>query len=140
MDNIEKLFDLFTRESNLNKIIDDYKKKLSTNPNSIELLARLAEVYNLKGQYKKSIELCEKVLKINPKYKPALNNLFFAFDRCEDYQQALKILKSYTENFSFKKIKDYKGLLILLNLKCLLKRTKEIPFWKGIYPLIILRK
>ncbi|MBA7627299.1 Beta-barrel assembly-enhancing protease [subsurface metagenome] len=135
MDNIEKLFDLFTRESNLNKIIDDYKKKLSTNPNSIELLTRLAEVYNLKGQYKKSIELCEKVLKINPKYKPALNNLFFAFDRCEDYQQALKILKSYTENFSFKKIKELQRLTDSLELKMLVKENKRNPVLEGYLPL-----
>ena len=63
------------------------------------MLSQLAEKYNLTGQYKKAIESCDKILKDGIKYKPAYNNLFYAYDLLEDFDNVLKVLKNYLESF-----------------------------------------
>ncbi len=127
-DFLKKLADLNTRDARLNNIIDECNKKLKVNPNSIELLIQLAEAYNLTGQYKKAVLLCKEILKLKRDYKPALNNLFFAYDRLESFDQALKIFKRYLEEFNLEKKEELQRLSFSIYLKNYFKDNKDEPF------------
>lgn len=127
-DFIKKIADLNTRDTRLNNIIAECTKKLKVNPNSIELLTQLAEAYNLTGQYKKAIPLCEEILKLKRDYKPALNNLFFAYDRLESFDQVLSIFKGYLEEFNLVKKEKLQGLSFSTSLKNYFKDNKDEPY------------
>ncbi|MFX1575045.1 MAG: tetratricopeptide repeat protein [Promethearchaeota archaeon] len=127
-DFIKKIVDLNARDTRLNNIIEECNTKLKVNPNSIELLNQLAEAFNLKGQYKKAVQLCEKVLKLKQDYRPALNNLFFAYDRLESFDQALKIFKGYLEEFHLEKKEELQKLSFSTSLKNYFKDNKDEPF------------
>ena len=49
--------------------IDETKKKLKKEPNSIELLSQLAENYNFTNQHQKAIEYCDKILTLEEAVK-----------------------------------------------------------------------
>jgi len=63
------------------------------------LLSQLAEKYNLTGQYKRAIEICDKILEDRKKFKPAYNNLFYAYDMLEDFDNGLEVLQIYLKSF-----------------------------------------
>lgn len=75
--------------------IEELKSKLIIAPNSLVVIRHLAEKYNLASQYKKAIECCDKLVKFGMDIKSAYNNLFYAYDMLEDYDNVLKILKKY---------------------------------------------
>ncbi|MFX1500397.1 MAG: tetratricopeptide repeat protein [Promethearchaeota archaeon] len=127
-DFIKKIFDLDTRDDRLNYIIIDCNRRLKLNPHSIEVLTQLAEAYNLTSQYKKAVSICKEILKLEQDYRPALNNLFFAYDRLEDFNQVLKIFDSYLRKFKLEKKKELQDLSFSLLLKNYFKDNKTEPF------------
>ena len=84
--------------------IDETKKKLKKEPNSIELLSQLAENYNFTNQHQKAIEYCDKILTLEENNKLAYNNIFYAYDRMEDFDRALEFLNIYLKKYPL--IKD----------------------------------
>lgn len=127
-DFLNKLLKSSSRNTRLNQIIDKCIQGLKANPSSIELLQQLAETHNLLGQYSKAIRSCNEILKLNQNDKSALNNLFFAIDRIENFDQALSILKNYLELFPLNKNKKFQQLSYISGLKDYFKKGKEIPF------------
>ncbi len=125
---MKKLIDLQGRNTKLNNLIEDVIKKLKSNPNSIELLTQLAESCNLIDQYNKAITICKKVLDLNQNNRAALNNLFYAYDRLEDFDQAINILKSYLEVFPVDKNKKYQYLSYSKIFKNVFKNNQVEPF------------
>ena len=76
-----------------------FEENLKNNPNSINFLSRLAELYNITHQYKVAIKYSNKILKTGENIKLANNNLFYAYDMLEDYDNVLLVLKDYLKNF-----------------------------------------
>ena len=94
-----KMFDKNSQDNDIHAEITKIKQKLEVNPNSIAILSQLAEKYNLSGQYKRAIGYCDKILKDGKKFKPAYNNLFYAYDMLEEFDNGLKVLKIYLNSF-----------------------------------------
>ena len=87
----------------LYKQIQVLKNKLDDDPTSIDILSQLAEKYNLLGQYKNAIKICNQILKNDMKHKIAYNNLFYAYDLLDDFDNVMKVLKNYLEHFDLVK-------------------------------------
>lgn len=105
-----KDFDSFIREEYQKldpfeeyEICRKVEENLKTHPDSIKFLSRLAELYNKTHEYKLAIEVSNKILKIGENIKLANNNLFYAYDMLEEYDNALLILKNYLKNFTIVK-------------------------------------
>lgn len=106
--------------------INEIKEKLKRDPDSIILLSQLAEGYNLTGQYKKAIETCVIVLKDGKKFKPAYDNLFYAYDLLEDFDNALDILKIYLESFPLVRYPELQIHSYSLWASCYFKENREV--------------
>ncbi|MBY8983602.1 MAG: tetratricopeptide repeat protein [Candidatus Lokiarchaeota archaeon] len=126
-DFLKKFMDLAARNSKLDKLIEDCNEKLKINPNSIDFLSQLMEAYNLIGQHKKAINIGKEILDLNQSYRPALNNIFYAYDRLENFDQALIILKKYIETFPLYKNKKMEQLSFSLILYNHFKENKSEP-------------
>ena len=63
---------------NLFERIQELKRKINEDPNSIVIFNQLAEEYNLTCQYNQAIKCYDKIIKEEIKSKPAYNNLFYA--------------------------------------------------------------
>lgn len=79
--------------------VREFEERLKNRPNSIAILSRLTELYNLTHQYKVAIDFSNKILKTGENIKLANNNLFYAYDMLEDYDNVLIVLKDYLKNF-----------------------------------------
>ena len=86
----------------------EIERRLGNDPNSIDLLSQLAEVYNLTLKYNKAIEISNKILKLEGKNKSASNNLFYAYDMSEDFESTLKVLERYLRDFQLEKRRELK--------------------------------
>ena len=69
------------QKKNLFKIVDYYNLLLKIRLNSAQLWSDFAFVHNLLGDYPQAIECSNRALNIEPKFKEALNNLFFTYDK-----------------------------------------------------------
>lgn len=107
--------------------INEIKSKLKVDPDSIVLLSQLAEAYNLTGKYKKAIESSSKILKDGKRYKPAYNNLFYAYDMLEDFDNALEVLKNYLESFLLVKRPELQKYSYSLWASHFFKENREVP-------------
>ena len=86
-----------------NNKIKEIEGNLGTDPNSIDLLSQLVELYNLTSQYNQAIDVGNKILKMEVKNKIASNNLFYAYDLVEDFESVLEILKRYLRDYPLEK-------------------------------------
>lgn len=87
--------------------IRELKDRIKENPNSIDLFNQLAKLYNITGQYKKAIDVSNKILKGGVRNKTAFNNLFYAYDTLEEFENVLKVLKNYIASFKLVKKPDF---------------------------------
>lgn len=83
--------------------IQELKDELKGNPNSIDLLNQLVKIYNITGQHKKAIEAGNKIIESGGKNQDTFNNLFYAYDMLEDFDNVLKVLKKYLSSFRLSK-------------------------------------
>lgn len=131
-DILNKLLNLSSRNTKLVQLVTECIQRLKVNPNSIEILQQLTEAYNLLGQYNKAIRSCNEILERDLNNKVALNNLFFAVDRLENFERALNILKSYLEMFPLSKNKKFQQLP---GLRDYFKGGENTPFFEIYLPL-----
>lgn len=89
--------------------INEIKQKLEEEPYSIRLLCQLTEWYNIKDQYQKALGYCDKILKLDDNNKLAYNNIFYAYDMLEDFDNALKVLNIYLTKFPLVKEPRFEG-------------------------------
>ncbi|KKN10294.1 hypothetical protein LCGC14_1038100 [marine sediment metagenome] len=127
LSSFKRLGEISQGKVKIHRLIDSIIEALKTKPNSIALWAQLAESYNLTGQYKNAINTCKKILVLNQNYKPVFNNLFFAYDRLESFEEVIRTLKSYIDVFPLKKNNDYQKISYSLICHNYFRNNKEEP-------------
>ncbi len=78
----------------LKKMLDTYKGALKKNPNDIQALSGLGNMYYDSGQYPKAIEYYEKILKIDSKnsnVRADLGTCYFYIEKTDDALKNLKL-------------------------------------------------
>ena len=79
----------YTSES----VFDEVKRKLQANPNDVDLLYHLAELYDRNAQYKEAIENYRKVVELKPDMGYAYLKMATAYDRMNDPSAAVKTFR-----------------------------------------------
>ncbi len=69
------------------------KKKLRENPNDVDALYHLADLYDRNGQYKEAIEAYGKVVKLKPDMGYAYYKIGTAYDRLNRHAEAVNAFK-----------------------------------------------
>ncbi|MFO7447883.1 MAG: tetratricopeptide repeat protein [Ignavibacteriaceae bacterium] len=82
---------------NTKKQEEYYSKLASMYPNDERALSLLANLYFGQQENQKAVDLYNKILKINPDFSPVLNQLGYAQRTLENYAEAEKAFKKYTE-------------------------------------------
>ncbi len=72
---------------------DEVKRKLQNNPNDVDLLYRLADLYDRNSQYKEAIEAYKKVIKVKPDMAYAYFKLGTVYDRTNNPSEAVKTFR-----------------------------------------------
>ena len=111
-----------------NKKLQEIEGNLEIDPNSIDLLSQLVELYNLTHQYHKAIDLGNKILKIEEKNKIASNNLFYAYDLVEDFESVLEILKRYLRDFQLEKRPELQIFAYAAAAERVFKKKRKISY------------
>ena len=81
--------------SNVQGMIDIYKKWLQQFPDDIEANFDLATLYINLTNYQNCIQHYERILKIDPKHKLAINQLGYAYAYLGDFSRAIVLLNKY---------------------------------------------
>ncbi|MCL5023107.1 MAG: tetratricopeptide repeat protein [Nitrospirae bacterium] len=83
-------------------VFDEVKKKLEKNPDDVDALYHLADLYNRDAQYEQAIEAYKKVVKLKPTMGYAYFKMGTAYDRLnrpaeavEAFKKALKYMPNY---------------------------------------------
>jgi tetratricopeptide (TPR) repeat protein len=79
----------YTNES----VFDEVKRKLQGNPNDVDLLYRLADLYDRNSQYNEAIDAYKKVIKVKPDMAYAYFKLGTVYDRANNPAEAVKTFK-----------------------------------------------
>jgi Flp pilus assembly protein TadD len=90
----------YIRQNMTEKAIGEYNAALQKDPNSLSALMGLGIIYDTQKKYDKAKEQYQKVLKINPKFPPAANNLAYLYaEKGENIDEALNLAQSAKEQF-----------------------------------------
>ncbi len=74
-------------------VYTEVKKKLDQNPNDVEALYHLADLYNRDAQYPEAIETYKKVVRLKPDMGYAYLKMGTAYDRLSKPEEAITALK-----------------------------------------------
>ena len=74
-------------------VFDEVKKKLEKDPNDVDALYHLADLYERSGQYGEAIEEYNKVIKLKPKMGYVYVKLGTAYDRFDKPSDAVRTLE-----------------------------------------------
>jgi tetratricopeptide (TPR) repeat protein len=74
-------------------VFDEVKRKLQANPNDVDLLYHLADLYDRNGQYKEAIDTYRKVIKLRPGMGYAYLKMATAYDRMDNPSEAVKTFR-----------------------------------------------
>ena len=92
------LGNFYIRQNRTEKGIEEYNASLQKDPNALFALMGLGLIYDIQKKYDKAKEHYQKVLKINPKFVPAANNLAYLYaERGENIDEALNLAQSAKE-------------------------------------------
>lgn len=72
---------------------DEVKRKLQGNPNDVDLLYRLADLYDRNSQYNEAVDAYKKVIKVKPDMAYAYFKLGTVYDRMNNPSEAVKTFK-----------------------------------------------
>jgi len=108
--------------------LQEIEGNLEIDPNSIDLLSQLVELYNLTYHYYKAIDVGNKILKIEEKNKIASNNLFYAYDLVEDFESVLEILKHYLRDFQLEKRPELQKFGYAAAAERVFKKKRKISY------------
>lgn len=72
---------------------DEVKRKLQANPNDVDLLYHLADLYDRNSQYKEAIDAYQKVIKVKPDMAYAYLKIGTVYDRMNNPSEAVKAFK-----------------------------------------------
>ncbi len=78
-------------------VFDDVKKKLKENPNDVEALYHLADLYDRNEQYSEAIDTYKKVVALKPDMGYAYVKMGTAYDRINQPAEAVRVLKKAIE-------------------------------------------
>ena len=73
--------------------ISELKTALNLDPNNLKALAYLADIYNIKKNYPKTIELLKKIEKTNNLKGPDCYNMGYAYLKVKKYDKSVKYLR-----------------------------------------------
>lgn len=74
-------------------VFDEVKKKLQENPNDLDALYHLADLYDRNAQYQEAIEAYKKVIQLKPDMGYAYFKMGTAYDRLNQPSEAINALK-----------------------------------------------
>ncbi len=83
----------FQRDLNLNKAEFCFASILKNNPESIDALFNLANLYHQRGQLSRAIKTFEKVLSLNPMHTDASISLSVLYNDVGQYEKARKVFE-----------------------------------------------
>ena len=75
-------------------IFEETYKKVQQNPNDVEAMYHLADLYDRNAQYREAIETYQKVVKLKPDMGYAYFKMGTAYDRLNQPEEALNAFKS----------------------------------------------
>ncbi len=75
-------------------------KLLELNPNDVELMSLLGNVYGIEGNLMKAEEWLGKALLLNPNYPRALYYMGDVYHEKEEFEKAIEMFEKAIENFS----------------------------------------
>ena len=81
-----------------NQAINQYRQYLETNPEDPNIWVRLAFSCNSIGNFEASIKYSQKALELKSDLISALDNLFYAYDQKEDFDNEIEVLKTFFKN------------------------------------------
>jgi len=107
-------------------------KILELNPNDVEVMSLLADVYSIEGNLAKAEEWLDKVLLLKPDYPRALYIMGEVYHEKGDFEKAIVMYRKAIENFSEDKKEDLADAY--QNLGCELwevrSREEALEAWK----------
>jgi tetratricopeptide (TPR) repeat protein len=80
-------------EYSAESVFDDVRKQLEKNPNDVDALSHLADLYDRNSQYQEAIETYKKVVKLKPDMGYAYFKMGTAYDRLNKPAEAVEALK-----------------------------------------------
>ena len=87
----------YNDEGKYSLAIDNFKKALSMDPNSFEIIFNLGIAYINKKEFDLAIESFENVLKFSPDEPAAYSNMALAYSKKHDFDSAIKYYKKVLE-------------------------------------------
>ncbi len=78
-------------------VVDEVKRKLQENPNDVDALYHLADLYDRNAQYQEAIDAYKKVVKLKPDMGYAYFKMGTAYDRLNQPAEAVNAFKKTTK-------------------------------------------
>jgi len=116
---ILKDLDRDTADKLFNTIYKNFRKATQENPQHADAFFYLGWLHNKKGNYEKTVEAYQEVIRINPDYTYIYYNLGWAYTELEKYQEAVDAFKEavkqnpedadahYGLGWTYSQLKDY---------------------------------
>ena len=91
------LGDVYARQGDMQKAVDEFKKAIEINPNYADAYHNLANTYQQMNQFDLAVENYQKALSINPQLWQSYQNLAAIYFNQGDFQKALENIQKALE-------------------------------------------
>ena len=95
----KELFNYYQTEGKLDEFKEEILTKIKENPNNTKLLKQLAEIYKAGSEYKKSIEIYEKIISLNPDDKPLYQELANLYKQTGKKEKQIELYENLIKKF-----------------------------------------